>query len=384
MAEIGFISFFLPLSGLFIYPIAGQIADRMGRVKVIAISRLLYGASYLFYVFAPNWIFLAIGNFFLGLFIFHYPAESAITADSLSPDQRGIGFAALMAFPNAVSMVGPYVGAFIISIYGVNLGMRFLYAFIMICCIVMCSLFRLKFLKETITTSKSKIRLKNLLALLKHSYKDVWETLKWMPRSLKALALILVISLFFNWIAAPFWVVYAVNVIELTELEWGLLMLVMGGLNVGLSIPAGIIVDRFGGRKTIFGAFILSIISVFFFVFCEIFLQTLIVLLAVSVANAIFMSACPTLLADIVPKEKRGRVLATLGRGQLFILTQGGGGGGPGMGLILTLPMMLSSLISGYIYSFNSFYPWFLLAIGLSLCLILMTLFVREAERPEL
>ena len=77
--------------------------------------------------------------------------------------------------------------------------------------------------------------------------------------------------------------------------------------------------------------------------------------------------------------------MVALGRGMLFIMVRGGGGGGgPGMGSLLTIPMILASLISGYIYSFNSAYPWLLLTLGLVLCLILTITMVKESKNPEL
>lgn len=54
MAAIGFVSFFRALGSFLVYPIAGQIADSIGRVKVIGISRIISALMFLFYIFAPN------------------------------------------------------------------------------------------------------------------------------------------------------------------------------------------------------------------------------------------------------------------------------------------------------------------------------------------
>jgi len=45
-------------------------------------------------------------------------------------------------------------------------------------------------------------------------------------------------------------------------------------------------------------------------------------------------------MAQKVPSEERGRVMATLGQGMLLINTRGGFGG-PGMGALLTIHMLL-------------------------------------------
>lgn len=105
--------------------------------------------------------------------------------------------------------------------------------------------------------------------------------------------------------------------------------------------------DKFGKRKILIVALAASTFPIFFFVYCRTFIQTLIVLLTIAVSNAFLMPTCSALLADIVPKEKRNSVISVLGRGTLMINTQGGGGGGPRMGLLLTIPVILASIISG-------------------------------------
>jgi len=43
--EIGLVTSFRALASLFIYPIAGQLADNVGRVKMIGLSRILYSVE---------------------------------------------------------------------------------------------------------------------------------------------------------------------------------------------------------------------------------------------------------------------------------------------------------------------------------------------------
>jgi len=380
---IGFINSFRPLASLFVYPIAGYIAENMNRVKVIGISRILSAFMYLFYIFAPNWIALAAGSFCLGIFVFQFPAQSALTADSLSPEQRGIGYATITAVPGAFSIIAPYVGAYIITKFDVNPGIRYLYTIVMVAGLG-CAVIYLKFLKETRIKPDSKAQLRKGLSLIKEMYLGVGQTLKWMPRSLKALALIMIVNLFFTSLAGSFWIVYAIDVIKLTELEWGLIILLMSGIRVALAIPGGMLADKFGKKKILIAALAVSAFPIFFFVYCKTFIQTLIVLLAIAVSNTFLMPSCSALLADIVPREKRSSVMSVLGRGTLMINTQGGGGGGPRMGLLLTIPVIFASLISGYLYSFNPTYPWFFLSSSLILCMIITLTLVKEPEKPEL
>ena len=60
-AQIGQINALMPLAGLFLFPIAGYIADHVGRVKLIGYSGFLSGAILLLYILAPSWHWLALG-----------------------------------------------------------------------------------------------------------------------------------------------------------------------------------------------------------------------------------------------------------------------------------------------------------------------------------
>ncbi len=382
MVVIGVVNALNSLSSLFIYPIAGQVADSIDRVKVIGIARIFRYSTYFFHILALGWTTLATGVFIQGLIIFHFPATSALIADSLHPERRGIGYATLHAVPGAIAILAPYVAALVVTRYGINLGMRFLYSAVLAGGITV-SLVQFKFLKEPFKRSGS-IKLRDAKSMFKSSYSSVWETLKWMPKSLRFVALILALSLFFNAVTGPFWVVYGVNEIELTTLEWGLIMLSMSVLRVGLSIPAGMLIDRFGKRRTLITALAFSVIPVSLFVYCKTFLQTFTVLLMIPISNAFLMPACSSLLADIVPRVRRGRIMAALGQGGFFIRAQGGLTGGPGLGFVLTLPVILGSLIGGYIYSFNPVLPWILFSMALISCLIFTILFILEPEKPEL
>jgi len=69
----------------------------------------------------------------------------------------------------------------------------------------------------------------------------------------------------------------------------------------------------------------------------------------------------------------------------LMVAAQGGGGGGgPGIGSLLTIPVILGFLVSGFVYSFNPVYPWILLSLGLILSLIFTIIFIKESKSPEL
>ncbi|MFO7916701.1 MAG: hypothetical protein R6V13_01305 [Anaerolineae bacterium] len=119
------------------------------------------------------------------------------------------------------------------------------------------------------------------------------------------------------------------------------------------------------------------------FVLSETFLHVLLIRSVIGIVNAFFVPACSALMADMVPKELRGRVMAALGRGTVMIGASSGGTGGPGVGFLMTLPIMLSSLTGGYLYDWHPAYPWLFVVVATLISLLLSVLFIRDPKEAE-
>jgi MFS family permease len=175
--------------------------------------------------------------------------------------------------------------------------------------------------------------------------------LRGFGRRLRALAIMITLLLTANAVASPFWVVYAVEQIGLTSAEWGLILLAETGVRNLAFIPAGMLVDRHGRSKAMATSLVLTLVAVPLFPFATGFAHVLAIRLGVALANAFFSPACSALMADLVPRESRGRVMAALGRGTVMLGPAAGGTGGPGVGFVVTVPLMVASLAGGYLYA---------------------------------
>lgn len=382
--DIGYIRTARTLAALLIFPIAGYLTDKRGRVKIIAVAGYLSSLTYLFYVFAADWKTIALGTFLQGLVMVHFPALGAIMADSLPPRRRGIGFAISMTIPGAVSIFSPFIGGYLVDRYGVTAAMRWIFASMIVLWIVS-STIRLKFLKETVDSPDPDASLPSIPQMMKESYRGALEALRWMPRNLWFLALVIALTSFSNAIVGPFWVVYAVDVIGLSATQWGLLGLAAATFRAVLGIPAGMVADRVSRRKIIIAGLVSTVIPVYCFIHAKTFWDVLALTLVTSTANAFLMPACQAMMADSVPREWRGRVMAALGRGVIMVTgAGGGGGGGPGMGFLLTVPIIVGSLAGGYIYSADAALPWVIMTGALAVSAAVSIAFVREPSTKEL
>ncbi len=150
-----------------------------------------------------------------------------------------------------------------------------------------------------------------------------------------------------------------------------------------LTIPSGAIADRFSRTKTLFFAVFFSLISLPSLIFAKTFIHVLLIRLGAGIAGALFMPSSTALMADLVPRDLRGRVMAAIGRGSVLVGATVGGVGGPGMGYLFTVPVMVSSIIGGLLYSMNPVYPWIWVFGTIMIQIISIALFIRDPENVE-
>lgn len=155
-------------------------------------------------------------------------------------------------------------------------------------------------------------------------------------------------------------------------------------LIVALTVPAGIISDRYGRAKTLLATVIVSLISLPGIIFATGSTTVLLVRLGSALAGAMFMPASTALMAGYVSRSLRGRVMAAIGRGSVMIGAAGRGTGGPGMGYLFTIPVILSSLAGGVLYALNSDLPWIVLAVTCVIQVLTVIFFIKEPKNAEI
>jgi len=364
------------LAGMLLYPLGGYIADYQGRIKMMVYMTYVYSLTFLIFVFTESWEWVAIGMFSQSLVTFYTPAMQALMADSLPPGRRGLGFAATFAIPSAFGIASPLIGGWLIAVYGITPAIKGLYFLGFLIAILVATL-RLRFLKETIPNAQiPSIRLGSVPGLALESYRDVARMIRGAPRRLLVLSLLMAGSTFFVSMVMPFWIVRATELIGINPEQWGMIMLVSGAFNVLLSLPAGSYVDRHN-RKIIAGVCLIAgSLPVFLFLYATTFEHVVALSVAATMTNMFLNPALQSMFADMVPRERRGRMISALGGGGIWIM-----GGVWATGVVAMASITLGSLASGYVYSLGSSLPWVILAGAL---IVLGLLFLRMVEEPEI
>jgi MFS family permease len=186
-----------------------------------------------------------------------------------------------------------------------------------------------------------------------------------------------------NGVASPFWVVYATKEIGLSSATWGLILLIETVLRLVMFIPAGMLVDRWGRTATLLAALSLSLIVIPSFVFASGFVSALLIRCGVAVSFALAIPSCTALMADIVPRPMRGRVMSALGQGGIMIGPAGGGTGGPAVGYVVTIPLILASMIGGLLYMVSPVLPWVFVFFTTLISILLIVFFISDPQEAE-
>jgi len=367
------------IASMILYPFGGYIADLQGRIKLIGYMTIAYAIAFLIPALTNSWEWLAVGMFIQSFVSFYFPAMQALRADSLAPGQRGIGYATMMTIPSAIGIASPWLGGFLIGTYGINKAIHGLY-FLGFFVGLLVAFLRLRFLKETLNSEDAvKIKMGDVPRMIARSYGDVLETMRTVPRKLFIISALMSITIFFSSLVTPFWIIRAKEVVGLTSQDWGSVMMVAGAINVLIAIPAGGLVDRFSKRWVVGISLILGAIPTILYLQVSDYNQLLLLSISMTFVNAFLNPAFQSLFADMTPRKQRGRIMAAMGAGGVWLM-----GGSWGSGIFGMLLQSTGIFLSGYIYKMNEALPWMVLSSALVILGVLFILLVRDPETAEL
>lgn len=338
------------------------IADKYGRRQIIVTMTFVIAFSFIFYIFAPDWRFVLIGMIISNLALIYQPALDAILADSVPPEKRGMGYAATNVIPNIPAIVAPAIAGFLVEKYGIIPGMRIVYTIIFFCMLA-AALIRMLFLRETLEHPQ-KINLGELAGAFKNSLSAIGEAWRDMPTTLRFVTVAFLVSAFEDPMFRMFTALYVFDVINVAKMEWGFVNTASIAVTLILGFPLGKVVDKIGRKKSILTAYTLFIPSTILFMSARSFPQLLVVYLMFATGGCLIMPAYNALLADLIPKEKRGRIMGT-------IVT---------LNILATVP---ASALGGFLYGFAPAYPFILtMILGVTVSLIILFT-VHDPKKKE-
>jgi len=372
---IGLINALGSFGAMLLYPVGGYIADKSGRVRLVASSTIIYVSSFIIYLWAPSWEWAAVAMIYQNMSLFYTPAMNAIMADSIPVGDRGKLYGFNFALPNIVRVVSPYLGGLFIARFELIPAMRIGFMISFLIGIIVAAM-RLLFLKETLSDIQE-INW-NPVKLFKAAYKDTNQSLRWVWENLRSYTAVSMLLSFLGSMILPFWILYATDALDLHPYQWGIILLWSGIAKAILSLFIGGIVDYYGSRKCLLFGLILGIPSMYGFTLAEGFWLALPMFTLITLSGVFIWISSQVYLADSIPRSIRGRIMAGLGSG----MSLGVSGVGFASGFLIFLPKTLGSLVGGFIYYLNPQLPWLIQSLLLSVGLIYTYLKIHNPENP--
>jgi MFS family permease len=363
-AILGMIGFVQTLALAAVQFPGGYLADRYGRKWLISTLTFGVALSFLFFVFGPSWQWILIGVVIGSFCLIYQPALMAMIADSTPPEKRGMAFSLTTLIGNVATTPAPIVAGIIVTLYTRAFGMRICYA-IVVLLYFGAALLRTR-LKETIKTDE-KIRPRDLLANYPRAIKEsiaVWKT---VPRSMFFLFIANLIVTFSISLAQLFFSVYAVegedSVLHLSQLDWALVSTALFITMILAAIPIGKSIDKIGRKTPLLLSLVILVPGILLFTYGN--LATVYVAMPlIGLTQLLFFSSFQSLQTDLVPREKRAKVI---GFSQF----------------VNYVFMAFGMLTGGLIYSFNPQLPFILIMIATIPSFLVLALLVHEPEKRE-
>ena len=340
----------------------GVLSDRIGRKRVILAASILGFLPPLVFRLSTHWVMLVPGIFAFALSSLATPALNALIADSLPRESRATGFGAYtMAW--YMSIVASYpVGGYIMDQMGLVPGAHigFTLSFLLTVPIV---LIRWRFIEETVKPRRETVDMPRLS--LSPSQ------LRTVPTEIWKLVIVAILSSFGFQLFWSFVVVYCVEEVGLSMLQWSYVSVIANLTGACLMIPSGFLSDRVGRKRIIIlSQFAVSTSSLgyilssgFSGVALTRFMGGLGEGLGGNVMGATGGPVWQALVTEIAPAETRGSILGLMGTLIGFLTTP-------------------APILGGYLYENASPRLPFIASFisGILGCLV-FSLWVREPER---
>lgn len=297
----------------------GILADRWGRRKIIVYGTALRIITPILYLWATHWTQVFWALIISGATSIYMPAFNAIIADSLPETERGAGFGAYRMITSIPRIFSPIIGGMVMDSFGYLEGVR-LFLYVSLGVNILVTYVRYRVITETLIDEsdakrRPKVREKKTL---KENVRETFD----LPRTIWVMIAVAVLSSFGTRMVMSFTSIYAVEVIGLTNTQLGLVSTTAGLVTAALALPGGMLADRFGRKPMILFSRVATPVSLFFTTLCGNFSQYYTVQGLNSLAAALGGGggrgraggpAWNALVADIVPREKRGTVQGAIG-----------------------------------------------------------------------
>jgi MFS family permease len=229
------------LDGLYQYP-GGWIADTFGRRRALVLFTALAAAGYLVFLEMSTWWMAFAGlALIMAWDAMASPTLFAVVGDSLPRSMRTMGFTVQSVLRRVPIMIAPVIGGAVVATRGIVDGVRVGLIVSIVLAVV------------TVVVSM-RVRIPVIRDAAPIGFAGVW---KRMPRSLRWLLASDIFIRTCEGMVDVFLVIYALNVIHVTTVDFGVAVAVQSASAILVYIPAARIARRIGKKPFVVATFIM-------------------------------------------------------------------------------------------------------------------------------
>jgi MFS family permease len=309
LLEIGLISSVSSALSAFVTLPGAYITDRYGRKRIIIVFTYFVAVGYLVHALAPDWWFILIGTVILNLSRVYLPALRAIEADSIPKEKRGMGYSLFNLAAGIFAAISPPIAGLIVARYELIPGIRILYlagaGFILAIAIL-----RTLYLEETIEVTP--VEYTGFLNPVRDALRSFKEAVGEMNRDIWGFAAVQLLYSFESPIYSVYISLYMIDIAGITEVQWGVVNSVFLPVSILLGIPAGKLVDNAQRRHSILLGYTLTAVVGLILAYTGGFGWVLVAFIFRAVGQTIVFPSVHALMADLIPVDKRGRIIGLI------------------------------------------------------------------------
>ncbi len=284
------------LSALYSFP-GGYLSDRIGYKKSLMLFTVVAMTGYLIVIIFQSWQAVFIGSvLFIAWSAVSLPAIMSLISKAVPSNKRTMGISIHSIVRRIPMSLGPLLGGFFISVYGTTTGIRI--SFITAFALGIVALVAIQYLMEDDILNSKSSKIKDLLQL------------KTFNTELKNLLISDTLIRFAEQIPYAFVVIWVVNNLGFSALEFGILTGIEMVTSVLIYIPVAYYADRYFKKPFIIITFIFFTIFPLMIYFSKSFA----LLLVAFIIRGLKEFGEPTrkaLIMDLAPENSKAETFGT-------------------------------------------------------------------------
>ncbi len=220
------------LSAIYSFP-GGYLTDKFGYKKSLIIFNIFAMIGYIIVIFIKHWSAVLIGAcFFISWSAISLPATMSLISNVLSKDKQVMGVSMHSCVRRVPMGLGPIIGGLFITVWGQVIGIRVAFVFALLLAIIALAI------QQKLITENHKI------SSFKTKFNLIQVVGKMSPQ-LKKLLISDILIRFCEQIPYAFVVVWCVNVMKISELQFGFLTAIEMATAIVIYVPVAFLVNKF-------------------------------------------------------------------------------------------------------------------------------------------